>query len=490
MRGSWVTLFLLGIAPLTTCRSSYHYRREPRILLDRLGWFRGKFEQECSANDDCVSLCHDHNCIWLSKEEAEYSGKYIERFMFRLQERHYYSRYRDADDPRDGKLSSYAPGVCKSGTCHRSCSPRCPDFEFCALSDGLCKPPQPDGATCIKGNECEAFCVDGVCKGRELGGSCEHSKQCDSRFCLGGVCRPDDLEEGDECYTHWVCASNACHNNRCVPGDLGDYEQCHIPEQCASRYCLGECRPMDVEDGGRCHAGMQCKSRLCLQGTCGKKGVSDSGSCRDDAECASYKCIHGKCANKRLNYNDRCNKDSECETGYCKNNKCAVSIGQSCKTEGDCPGRGPTYCSSAGKCGHTHFYGDKCSATEQCLKGHCCVRGKCDSCPGMENASCERHSDCGSGLYCYKSIVFPERKQCYPADGSLNSPCGAKNKCRAALECRAGSCKSPGWTNKDGGPWGYLLRPFTWGFCSGICSANYESKDCQACIAQGEVSRY
>ncbi|RAQ45462.1 hypothetical protein AFGD_005967 [Aspergillus flavus] len=108
----------------------------------------------------------------------------------------------------------------------------------------------------------------------------------------------------------------------------------------------------------------------------------------------------------------------------------------------------------------------------------------------MENASCERHSDCGSGLYCYKSIVFPERKQCYPADGSLNSPCGAKNKCRAALECRAGSCKSPGWTNKDGGPWGYLLRPFTWGFCSGICSANYESKDCQACIAQGEVSRY
>lgn len=447
MRGSWVNLFLLGIAPLATCIRNYHYSRDKQIHLRGMGWFEGNLEQGCSSDDDCISLCHEYNCLWLDKEVAQRSGEHIKYFIDRTQSRRRYYYY-DKEDSENGKFTSYNPGECKSGTCYRSCSPRCPSFEFCRGYDGLCVGPQPNGARCNKDTECEAFCVDMICQARALGGSCEHGLQCDSRFCWGGKCRPDDLEVGEECDVHWVCASNACHDGKCVPGALDDYEKCHIPEQCASRYCPGECRPMGVKNGGRCDAGMQCESRLCLQGTCGRKGVSDGGTCRDDGECASYNCIYGKCAAKRLPFNDYCTKDSECETGYCKDKKCAVSVGQSCKTKDDCPGRRWTYCSSAGKCGYTRLYADKCSATEQCLEGHCCLGGKCDNCPGKEYAACSRNSDCGSGLYCYKSIVFPERKQCYPPDGGINSPCGAKHKCSGSLQCRGGSCQSPGWTNK------------------------------------------
>ncbi|KAJ5437629.1 hypothetical protein N7445_006173 [Penicillium cf. griseofulvum] len=371
--------------------------------------------------------------------------------MFLTQNRRRY-RYDDANERgrKDGQFTAYGTGVCKDNACHRKCTPRCPHFEFCRASDGLCSPPQSDGAACAKDTECLSFCVDGVCKGRELGAPCQNRMECDSRFCWDGECRRDDLEVGDKCDVHWVCASRACHNGTCKPGNLKDYEQCYIPEQCASRYCPGECRPLAVDAGGKCHAGMQCKSKLCLDGTCGRTKVDNGGTCRDDRECARYRCIYGKCAAERVSLGGRCTLDSECESGYCnEHNKCAVSTGQPCKSKDDCRGRGETYCSSSTKkCGHSRLHGQYCSTTEQCLRGLCCVGGKCDNCPGKEFAACSRHSDCEAGLSCFQSVEFPERKQCGPPDGRLRSPCSAKHPCRGSLQCRGGQCLPERWSPK------------------------------------------
>lgn len=231
--------------------------------------------------------------------------------------------------------------MCEANTCHRKCTPRCPHFEFCRASDGLCSSPQADGATCAKDTECLNFCVDGVCKGRELGASCQNNVECDSRFCRDCECRPDDLEVGDQCDIHEVCASGACHNGDCQWGHLKDYEKCHIHEQCASKYRPGECRPLDVEAGDRCHMDRQCKSRICLDGTCGRTKVDNGGNCRDDRECARYRCIYGKCAAERVSVGGRCTLDSECESGYYNEyNKCAIPTGQSCNSNDDFRDRG------------------------------------------------------------------------------------------------------------------------------------------------------
>lgn len=169
---------------------------------------------------------------------------------------------------------------------------------------------------------------DNICKGKPVGASCNHWRDCSSLICKNGICIG---VSGDPCTEHSICVSKYCKDGKCskcrgdgqCPGDL----RCSYSEYCVDDISYDSCD--DDTD---------CESNWCFLGRCGYKGCRDL----EDVESCNAAVIKRKCDTDwgldcRLSC-ERC-ECNEYQERFCPEERRICESGKcwECITNDDCP---------------------------------------------------------------------------------------------------------------------------------------------------------
>jgi len=368
--------------------------------------------------------------------------------------------------------SDCASGNCVDNFC---CEQRsCPVGQFC--NSGECAPPAGNGVPCNQDAQCASgHCTDGVCCSDARcpanescnvpgflgmchaklpnGDACTDDRQCDSTFCTEGVCC-----EVEQCQEGFSCAL-LNREGRCVAK----------PTPTATRTFTSTptLTPTPAPIGRPCLENQHCISNFCVDNTCcespvcpqfqrcditGSEGmckpqVPEGAQCGKDSDCLTENCVNGNppvCGPRKTPTptptqtpkapGQPCASTSQCEAGYfceleervcCDQLDCPT--GSSCRIPGSlgsCAVMTPTAtpkrqlgvpCSSGTQCASTFCTDTVCCDDETCPQGQRCdIAGFAGSCsnPLGVDMSCNKNSDCASGLLCL--VTFGGDRRCLP----------------------------------------------------------------------------
>ncbi|MBR9689932.1 MAG: hypothetical protein GOV01_03485, partial [Candidatus Altiarchaeota archaeon] len=228
----------------------------------------------------------------------------------------------------------------------------------CCISSERCCVDDPN---CNTGEWCDNSSVvftdaNFICKEKkDLGQSCEFSRECLSEYCGNGICadpEPVALSEWYECKPY---LANSYCSYESVGGSYNfDPQGCNVDDECSSGYycymprraCL-ECADantvygsLNISNDGLCPSISCVGSDLdCCTGDsdcASTKWCDASASCtscsdRSDSVCSSSSCIDID--------PDCCASDADCGEGLkCVSSTCTGNVGESCTDDGQCTG--------------------------------------------------------------------------------------------------------------------------------------------------------
>ncbi|MFO0556316.1 MAG: hypothetical protein U0271_48535 [Polyangiaceae bacterium] len=279
----------------------------------------------------------------------------------------------------------------------------------------------------------------------------------------GGM--PECSVPGD-CPNAPECQSATCDAGSCGLQDDAINDPCTL-QGGGNGFCDGSGSCFECLSTGQCNNGQVCDTNAhsCVDPTCadGQKNGTET-----DKDCGGN-C--GGCANNLM-----CGDGGDCLSGFCNGGTCAA-----CTLDNQCTGN--TFC-SAGSCVAKLLDGSACTATGQCLNGHCndigssgakmccnvdCVAG-CQSCSAGDNTgqpngvcaniqlgsdpknscssgecvtgTCDGANACGnraSGFACGTPSCSGEDLQVDQCDGSGTCQNNASTQQCGAYNCNTGS---------------------------------------------------
>ena len=352
---------------------------------------------------------------------------------------------------------------CGTGKCTAcNADAQCAGAEYC--SAGVCIPDLPTGAPCGNGEQCLTNnCVDGVCCGAAMCGTCEACNIMGSQgTCeLVGAGQTDDTcnMAGKQCDAAGACKSILgaacgvaanCLSNFCVDGVC-----CNNACNVACRSCniggsVGACSNLTGGVDDTFPANVCVGVNSCAAGTCKK----DNGqTCTMGAECVSGNCLDGRCCGTAS-----CPICQSCGVtgmeGACQN----IPTGQPDNVPANaCVG---TSSCDGGACKKAN--GQVCGGAGECLSGNC-VDGVCC------NTAC--------GATCFSCNVAGAVGTCTPnlAGTETGNECiGGTPTCNGAGACAAGGALGVACVT------GGCLS----GNCvDGVCCNTACGGVCEACVA-------
>jgi hypothetical protein len=371
---------------------------------------------------------------------------------------------------------SCAPYFCNGGAaCQTTCATDmdCATNYYCTGPGGTCTPKGTAGAICTAGDQClTTFCVDGVCCGSKLCGSCQ---ACDVAG-NAGTCAPVAPSTVDP---KGACVDNlaaSCGTNGKCDG-VGGCQKYANGTFCSAASCPSGATSLTkagaCNGAGSCVAGSQscngfkCDGAAACQSTCGV-----------DGDCANgYYCAAGSCTLKIVQGNpcatdNQCGGGDHCVDGVCCNNVGSCGACHACNLPGslgtcaavtagtdpknDCADQGAATCGNDGVCGsggtcEKYADGTTCAAascpalSSTLTKAGACGGGSCGQttqscgaymCNGTTacRTTCAGDGDCSSGNYC---ALLPVGSCTTKLD--LGAACGAGDQCKST-NCTDGFC--------------------------------------------------
>ncbi len=386
-------------------------------------------------------------------------------------------------------------GACLAGACHvptlactpyfcngvAACQTSCNgdgdcinDTFYCTGTGGACVPKGMAGAVCSIGDQClTGFCVDNVCCGSKMCGSCQACNVAGS----AGTCAAVAVGTVDP---KGVCADNlapSCGTNGKCDG-AGGCQQYLNGTPCSAVTCPSGASALTkagaCNGAGSCVAGSQpCNGFKCDGATACLATCSGDGDCANGYYCSGGGCVPKLAQATPCTADNQCGGSDHCIDGVCCDSPTACGSCQACNVAGKvgacwpvaadtvdprhaCADNGSAVCSTNGKCdglGNCERYADGTScATASCpnlsstLTTAACGSGSCAQtmqscgaymCNGTTacRTTCAGDGDCADGYYCALMPVG----SC-TAKLALGAACGTSNQCQTGGSCTDGFC--------------------------------------------------
>jgi hypothetical protein len=234
------------------------------------------------------------------------------------------------DDDCDGMIDEMASGgtplcgggsVC-AGAPHCACLRPCAEGEFPCPSGRTCENVSGqrlcvgDPCASVRCNEASETCVNGECRSRCAGVTCEAGLVCDPRT---GSCVANDCRILQNCTAGQICRGGMCQPHPCAGVTCPEGQACY-EGTCGASCANVHCAAGEVCVRGVCQTGNRCAGVTCATGQVCNPA---DGTCTMDA-----------CTNRG------CPRDQACNplTGNCEDDPCAVVVcptGQVC-VRGEC----------------------------------------------------------------------------------------------------------------------------------------------------------
>ena len=347
--------------------------------------------------------------------------------------------------PCDDGNACTGADTCVAGGCSGTFI-TCDDGQVCTTDTcdpGLgCVYSPASGGGCDDGNGCtgDDACVEGTCKGEDLGCECDDDEDC------------APLEDGNLCNGTLICdTSKPAHT--CVV-DPETVVLCALePGQhpsCATISCTpatGTCSTTLALPGVACNDGTACtQADVCGGGACAGQAVNcdDANPCTADLCDPKQGCVYEPIVGeKKCDDGNACTTGDGCEAGECVGKGTLdCDDGEQCTADACTPTLG---------CIHPPLNGVSCDDGDVCTDGDLCVTGVCqgfgsdcddglnctlDTCKADGGCiSIPKDADCDDGLWCNGAET---------CDGTLGCQPGVDQPTDDGLACTIDACNEEG----------------------------------------------